>query len=282
MSGPPSPFDSPVPRGFNVVRATLRIAVALQCWGWAWARLGAGIDFGLTHLGVELAGLPEQLVPVGLNRIAGGLVVCGLLTLFRPCWPVLGPVALWFGLSTAAGVLAGGGPLAAASEATRTLTPLALLLLDLWPPRVRYSLGRGMLAMFLLRIGAVLAFVGYGLLALRQSQTGGPLLELVSACSLNVLRRELSPAEAQSALGVIGGVAIGLALGLLFVRSRVVAFTTTAAGLLLAMSHVFAFGPAAWPLVLLHAPDAGAPAALGLHWLLAVKEQPAVTLPAGK
>lgn len=282
MSGPPSPFDAPIPRGFPVVLATLRISVALMCWGWAGGRLSTGDDLALERLLIEGVGLTEALTETLLDRAAWALAAAGLLTLFRPCWPVLFPVTVWFAVVAAAGLFAAGDAGSLCIHSTRVVTPWALLLLDFWPPHLRYSLGRGMFANFCLRAGTVLMLTAYGWQSWQQSQQGGPLMEILSRVSRQVLGLEVNGDEARLALGVLGGIEVGLALALLLVRSRAVAFLIVCWGVTAAMSSVVAVGPAAWHLVLLQAPDAGAPCALGLHWLLAVKEQPAVTLPAGK
>lgn len=282
MSGPPSPFDAPIPRGFPLVLATLRIAVALTCWGWAGGRFSTGADYALELLLTDGVGLPEPLTRALLDRAAWALTAAGLLTLFRPCWPVLFPVTAWFALVAAAGLFTGGGAGSLFLHSTRVLTPLALLLLDFWPPRLRYSLGRGMFANFCLRTGIVLTLAAYGWLSFEQVQQGGPLVEMLSRVGSQVLRVDSSPEGTKLALGLVGGVEVGLALALMLVRSRVVALGIVLWGVAMALSALVAAGPAAWHLALLQATDAGAPAALGLHWLLAVKEQPAVTLPAAK
>jgi len=282
MPGPPSPFDDPVPRGYPVVLATLRIAVAVLCWGWAAARLQRGEDFGLVAGLTRFGGLTQPLAEMALRRVAQGLIVCGLLTLVRPCWPVLLPVTVWFGFVAACGPLVSGDPLRPAIDSVRVAAPLALLLLDLWPPAVKFSLGRAMVGLGLLRLGAVGTFAGIGVRALQQARTGGPLSELLAACLRQVLRLDPTPAQAQGGLGIVGGLLIGLALGMLLVRSRMIAALMTLTALGLSLSCVVGGGPGAYPRALLHIADAGVPATLGLYWLLAVKEQPAITLPADR
>ncbi|MCA9054178.1 MAG: hypothetical protein KDA75_10100 [Planctomycetaceae bacterium] len=282
MPGPPSPFDDPVPRGFNVVLATLRIAVAVQCWGAAGERLHADGDFGLLKFLTGPAGFADSAATAVLDKAAWGLLACGFLTLVRPCWPVLIGVTGWFAFVAAIGGASHNDVLLPVAHGARYLVPLALLLLDFWPPPAKFSLGRAMVALFFLRLGIVLTFAGYGFVALQQSRAGGPFVELVSGSAANVFRHQLTTEQAQTALGVIGGMNLGLALGLLLVRSRAMVLFMAAWGGLAAMSHVLALGPQAWDEVLILAASCGGPASLFFYWWLAVREQPAITVPAGK
>jgi hypothetical protein len=280
MAPPRSPFDDPVPRGNNVFLATLRIAVTLGCWGAAAARLAAGDQFGLLDPLVDSAGFSTAAANGLLDKLAWGLVLCGLLTLVRPCWPVLLPVTVWFALLAAIGPALHQRPIQPVTHALRYLGPLALLVIDLWPPRIKFSLGRAMVGHFFLRMGIVLTFAGEGLVALLQSRLGGPLVTQLANGLSSVFRADLTTEQVQTTLAVIGGVYVGLALGLLLVRSRAIALLMTLVGCLGAMSYVVGQGPHAWPQALLHMPVAMAPLALFLHWWLAVKEQPAITVPA--
>lgn len=280
MPAPRSPFDDPVPRGQRVVLATLRIAVALGCWGAAGAWLSLGNDFGLAAALVKYGGLSAPLASSLLDKTSWALVGCGLLTLVRPCWPVLLPVTIVFIAFAAVEPVVGGEWTPPLTQAARYLTPLALLLLDFWPPRVKFSLGRAMVGLFFLRLGIVLTFAGEGFLALQQSRGGGPLAGQLDRALVNVFFWQGTSEQVQTTLGVIGGLYVGLALGLLLVRSRGIALLMAIVAGLAAMSYVVALGPDAWPQTLLHAPQAGAAFALFLHWWLAVKEQPAVTIPA--
>lgn len=275
-----SPFDDPVPRGFRVVLATLRIAVTLGCWGTAMARLSRGDDFGLTPLLALQAGFTPATADALLDNIARGLAVCGLLTLVRPCWPVLLPVTAWFVFVAAAGPLFTGEPFRPATHAARYLTPLALLLLDFWPPRTKFSIGRAMVALLLLRLGIIVTFAAEGVLAILQSRAGGPLAAQLATALERVVRWSAATEQAQTALGVVGGLYLGLALGLLLVRSRGISLLMTLCGAMGAMTYVIAGGADAWPQTLLHAVAPGAAFALFLYWWLAVKEQPAITVPA--
>ncbi len=266
-----SPFDDPVPRGLRVVLATLRIAVTLECWGAALARLGSGDDFGLTPLLTRQAGFPPVAANTLLDNFAWALAACGLLTLVRPSWAVL-PIAIgWFGLVAAAGPLSGTDPFRPVPQAVRYLAPLALMLFDFWPPRVKFSLGRAMVALLFLRLGIVLSFAGQGFLAVMESRSGGPLVGQFSAAWANVFGWNLTTEQAQTAVGVIGGVYVGLAIGLLLVRSRGIALLMTACGGLGAMSYVVAGGSNAWDQTLLHAASRVEPAPDGTRRMPATR-----------
>lgn len=280
MAEPASPFDDPVPRGYPVVLATLRIAVAVQCWGAAAGWLHGHDDYGLTGYLVSAGRFTDVWVATALDRVSWALAACGLLTLVRPCWPVLLPVTAWFSLIAAVGPAAEQDPLRPCLQSVRYLAPFSLMLLDLWPPRVKFSLGRCLVGLFLLRLGSVLTFGAHALLALDQSRRGGPLEDLLTATCQQAAQLSLTPDQARAALGIIGGLELGLTLGLLLSRSRTMAFLMTGWGALAAMSHVLAYGPQQFYQVLLEASHAGAPCALGLYWWLAVKEQPPILRPA--
>lgn len=277
---PGSPFDDPVPRGFNVVLATLRIVVALQCWGAASAILHSGDDFGLTRFLSEVAGLKPIWTHLWLDRIGWLLAACGLITLLRPCWFVLLPVTLWFGLVIAVATLKTRDWFRPAEQATLCMVPFALLLLDFWPPRLKYSLGRGLLAMFLLRVAAAAAFVAYGVKILLQVRSTGAYAHAVERVIQNVAQTSLAPEQLQSVLGILGGIAVGGGILLLFIRSRALALVLSGAGIVAAATAVLAEGPAAYPLVLLRSGLWGAVFAMFLHWALAVREQPPIVRPA--
>lgn len=276
-----SPYDDPVPRGFPVVLATLRIVVAVQCWGAAAAILDAREDFHLVGFLREQAGFTEALIWTWLDRAAWGLAACGALTLVRPCWPVLIPVSLWFLGATAVTTFESNHWLEPAEHAARYLTPPVLLLLDFWPPKLKFALGRATIVIFFLRLGAAGTFIGHGLEAIRQSRAGGSFVELITGSFQNVLHRTVTVDQAQAALGVIGGIDIGLGLGLLLTRSRFFALYMAGWGTLAAVSRVLAHGPEAYHMVLLRSANGGAAFALLLYWMLAIKEQPAIVRPSG-
>lgn len=260
--------------------ATLRITVALECWGAAAARLSHGSDFGLMPFLRREAGFDALTSASLLDNCGWGLAACGFLTLFRPCWPVLLPVTAWFALIAAIGPLSGLEPYRPVTHAVRYLAPFALLLLDFWPPRLSFSLGRAMVALILLRLGIVLSLLGQGWLALGQSRTGGPLVRQLQVALHSVFRWTTSADQAQTALGIVGGVLMGLAIGLLLVRSRGIALLIAICGSAAAMTYVIAGGNSAWDQTLLHAAPAGSAFTIFLYWWLAVREQPAITVPA--
>ncbi|MFV0443545.1 MAG: hypothetical protein ACK5Q5_08235 [Planctomycetaceae bacterium] len=280
MAGSRSPFDDPIPRGYDVVLATLRIAVAILCWGSAGARLASGSDFGLGEHLVQAFHFSQSSTDALLDNIAWGLTVSGLLTLVRPCWPVLVPVTLWFATLACVGIVDDSYRLQPVTQAIRYLAPLSLLVLDLWPPACKFSLGRAMVGLFFLRLGIVVTMAGEGLLALQQSRSGGPLADQLGRALEQVFHWSGSSEQVQTVLGVIGGVYVGLALGLLLVRSRAIALLITAVAAFGAMSYVVGQGSPAWPQSLLHASISGAAFTLFLYWWRAVKEQPAITVPA--
>ncbi len=277
-----SPYLDPAPRGFRVVLATLRIVVALECWGLAASWLAAQDDLGmLNFLQQQMQWTPETAA-LWMNRSAWALVACGVLTLLRPCWPVLIPVIACFGCVAAASTVSENNPILPAIHAVRILAPAVLLLLDFWPPKTDFSLGRATVAIFLLRLGSSATFLGIGLVCLDQARTGGPLVELLAQTLEKGFQKSPTADQAQRWLGWIGSLDVALGLGVLFCRSRFFALAMAVWGTLWMACRLLAFGPEAYHLVLIRAAVGGAPAALFVYWLMAVREQPPAVIPASQ
>ncbi len=274
-----SPYDDPQPRGFPIVLATLRITIAVQCWGAAAAWLHESRDGGLVDLLQQFLDIPEPAARLWMTRGAWALAAAGTVTLVRPITLVLLLITVWFGLVSYAGTRLHGELLEPIEHAVRFLCPVALLLLDFWPPRIDFSLGRANIAVFLLRLGSALTFAGHGLVALMQSREGGPFVDLITLSFANVFGMQVSEEQARIALGVIGGVDLGCALALMTARSRSIAACMAVWGLLTAVSRVLAHGPDWYHQTLLRIANCGAPAVLLIYWLRAVKGQPPVTIP---
>lgn len=266
------------PRGLPVLKATLRVVVAVQCFGAGAKILSMGVEspvasFLLTHLNWA-----EERAAQLDEYAAYGLLACGVLTLLRPCWPVLLPVGTWFLAVSLVGVVREAGlvpVLQSVEQSARVAAPLGLLLLDFWPPSLKSHLGRTVVSIWLLRLAAGATFVGLGLMALLHSLQGGQYLELLSVTCDKALGWELADADARLVLAIIGGLDLGLALNVLVSRSRPIVAFMVFWGLVTAASRVVLLGPQAYPEVLVRVANGGIPLVLLLYWSLSIRQPPA-------
>ncbi|MCA8999277.1 MAG: hypothetical protein KDA80_19950 [Planctomycetaceae bacterium] len=277
-----NPFETPRPAGTSVVQGILRVTVAIQCFGLAVARWHQGRQTPFSAMLAQGKGWTTEQVAQFENGAAMAMAIIGVTLLFRPSWLTLMPVLVFqAGIATATVVMEHGPhPLFSSLEqAVALAAPLALLLIDFWPPGIRPNLVLTLSAMALLRLATVITFVTQGILALLQFRSGGSLTKVIIQTAQNVAHREVTEAQAQLALGVIGVVQIALAFSLLMARSKASALWMAIVGLLSAASRTLAFGMQGYDLSLLRFAEAGVPFVLLMFWLLAYQEQPAVILP---
>lgn len=272
-----NPFATPLPRGVRILQGSLRVIVAVQCWGWAAGRLHQQRSSSLSEF-LEQA---YQLGPQALGRledaIAYALILCGLVVLLRPMTLVLIPVILWQLVWTIGiAVLETGdspawGP---ATHAAGMMAPVALMLIDFWPPRIKPSMTLTRCAMFLLRLGTSVTFGASGILALQQALHGGGDLELVRQSVQNLTQRELADDLTRPLLAGIGAVNVALALCLISSRNRAIALLMAVWGFAAAFSHTLAGGRQGYDLTMIQIARGGAPLTLLLYWMLTLKELP--------
>lgn len=266
------------PRGLPVLKATLRVVVAVQCFGAAAKILSMDIQSRIAGFLVSDLGRAQEQASQLDQYAAYGLMACGVLTVLRPCWPVLLPVCVWFAGSALVPFVRGEESLPGMSpllEASRYGAPLALLLLDFWPPSLKSHLGRTVVSMWLLRLAAAATFAGHGLLALQHSMQGGELLDLLTVTCDKALGWEMAPAQGKWVLAIIGGIDIGLALNVLVSRSKIVVLGMAVWGLMTAAAYLVQLGPQAYPEALLRIAAGGIPLVVLLYWSLSIKEPPA-------
>lgn len=282
MPHPQNPFETPRLKGIRLVQGTLRVVTAVQCFGmaasWLHQRRVSPVAEWVARTWEANS---EQLLRIE-NGAAGLLIACGLLTLLRPATLILIPVIL-YQIAAALAVVAVSdrtdAALAPAQHAARIAVPLALMIVDFWPPRVRATLPMSLAAVTLLRVAAAVTFAGSGLLALSQSQRGGPLADLFAAVAQNLFQTELSSSALSWWLGLLGAVEIALAISLVSSRSRFLTGVMVVWGFLAAHSWTLAYGRAGYDLTLMQAADGGAPLTVLLFWLTSVREQRPVFLP---
>lgn len=276
---PPSPYDDPVPRGWKFVQGALRVAVALQCAGAAIAEWKAVDDSPVLALLRSTYQLPDELIPRFGTFAAYGLGIAALLTLMRPNWPLLLVMTLWFAASAAAPAVDDAGWLVTLEQVTRVSTPLVLLLVDFWPPPLSFSIGRATVALGILRVGIIASLAARIGRLWGECAHPGDWSSLLEQCVRHVDAGSAGATPVVQLLVIVLAVDAALGFSLLISRSR-------PAAMLLALWHValgslplIAFGPDALDACLLQSAAAGAPLALGLYWICAVKEQPAIIVP---
>jgi hypothetical protein len=271
-----NPFETPIPRGVRLVQATLRVVVAVQCWGMAAARLHLKHDTTVGRFLAAIYEIPQVRVDVLEDYAAYALIAAGLVTLVRPCWPVLLPVSGWFLATTAAGLweeMTTATMLDAATHTVRIAVPIALILIDFWPPSLRPTLSFCRTTILLLQLATAVTFVAYGLIAMQQFRNGGPLVDTIVLAVQKVWQRTLAPASVQQTLAIIGAVDVGAAFVMLTSRSRTCALWLATWGLATASLYFLAQGVTGYHESLIRVADGGAPLAVLLFWLRAVREQ---------
>ncbi|MBX3435909.1 MAG: hypothetical protein KF861_00235 [Planctomycetaceae bacterium] len=265
------------PRGLTWIKATLRVTVAVQCLGAAAQKLSAGTSSPIaTFLMTDLDWPADSASQMDVGA-AYGLLVCGILTALRPSWPTLLPAIVWFTAVAVAPLVHGVDALAAfqvMEQSLRFLAPLALLILDFWPPRLKSHLGRTVVSMWMLRAGVFLTYLGMGLLAVLQCVTSGPLLTLVESVAERAGGVVLSDEVTRLWLGALGGVSMALALNVLVTRSKPILVGSMVWGFVTASSRMIELGPVGYPESLVRVAELGAPAVLLLYFSRALREFP--------
>lgn len=269
------PYDSPPLRGLGPVQGTLRVFVALQCWGYAAAHLHFGAQSAMARV-LER----EFFIPAGDTRLldlgaAVALAVAGMSCLLRPAWPIL--VGVFVGqiafVGSKAWLAEAGHPvLILMQHAAMLCSPILLACADMWPAKPKFSLGFWIAITYLMRLSICSSLIGMGLQSILDSHTPGELLRVATGTLLTLTRESPSTATAQSALCITGALQFGLGLTLLLSRSRPAASLATIVGFLTAASYSLGLGIAGYPRTLTHLILAGIPAALGLFWMNAIQE----------
>ena len=264
---------------------TLRISIAIQCLGLAReALLFQSPVFGFLWNPPDVGGLGwNEVRVVWIHRIVGWcLVAAALLTLVRPCWPVLVPVVLWQLLHAVAKTRMGGDPfyeISLLAQSTRIIAPLGLILLDPWPlnPWSRaakhLSAGRVTGAFVLLRSAVAITFAAHGYEAWQRHPK---FVDFNIVVAHRLLGWSMTQGTAEATLVIIGTIdLVAAALLLLGPRWRAVAFYMAFWGLVTALARVVYAGAAgfsgAYHQTFLRACHAGVPLAIGLYWTLLSK-----------
>ncbi|MCA9026980.1 MAG: hypothetical protein KDA86_17365 [Planctomycetaceae bacterium] len=277
MNDPGPYLDYLRPRGLNWIKTTLRVTVAVQCFGAAAQWLSAGTASPITEFLIsDMQWSEAQAVQLD-EGVAYGLLACGALTLVRPSWPMLLLVTLWFTAISCTAILHEidfEAVLVPVEQAIRSLAPLGLLVLDFWPPKLKSHLGRTVITMWLLRLGLTITFAGLGLVALMQSVTSGPLLEVIRTIVASGGMSDFSDEFVRVILAVVGGIELALAFNLLASRSKPLLVMTALWGFCSAALPMVSLGFAGFPESLVRFPEGGVAVVLLLYFSLSIREFP--------
>ena len=271
-----SAFAIPVARGLGGMTASLRVTVALQCWGAAGLRLLAPGRSPLSTMWSVAKGMePDRFVLV--DQVIGGvLLAAGLLCLTRPMWPVMIPLTVLFVGDAVAGIGYDQSwlswPRAIAASATAA-APVALMLIDWFPPRARFSLARFLISVAIVRAAVALTFAALGLLAIHESRFPGPIADVIAKTPQQLAGVSLSENAVGWVLALVGAMHLAFAMNIAATRSRGMSAALAAWGLVWAAAPIFAFG-ARGVLDLLHDfARIGLPIVLLLYWIRAIEER---------
>lgn len=224
---------------------------------------------------------PDQIATF-LDGAAYALIVCGLLVLFRPGWPVLIPLLIWQILNVSCSSLYGDAPqdwLQPALAAPQYVAPLALIFVDLWPPSIKTTLVMARSAVGLLILAATVSFAtqGYLLLACRTAPSEINRLAQFSAEQLE--QDPLSDAQIMLFVRLLGALDIAGALALLTSRNKAGAALLTCWGFLSTMLFALVHRQQGYHITLAQAGNWGAPLVALQFWLLTVQEGEVKYLP---
>jgi len=276
-----NPFETPQPRRIRLTQGVLRVVVTLQCLGMATSRLHLHHADQFCEFLLQSRNVPAAQIASLSDLVAYGLVIGGVLTLLRPITLVLLLIAAYHGGTILATSVAETPfvHLDAAAQATQVITPVALLLVDFWPPRVKPTLVMCLAATTLLKFAIAISFIALGCLCLEQARLGGPLLEMMQEAVRKSGRELLARDAAHSLLIPLGVVEIGMAIALLTSRSRAAMAGCSLVGLLAAFLPTLGAGMNGYPESLRMVSLAGGPVAILIFHLTSVREQPPIYLP---
>lgn len=276
----PSPYDDPVPHGWRLVRASLRVSVALMCWGLAAQGLSDSAESSAVAVLLSRGWVPEDRAAECLQWASYAMIACGIFTLMRPCWFVLVPVVAWTGAGAAAAAMLDNDPVRTLDQSVLVIAPFSLLLIDFWPPPLKFSLGRTRFSLGLLRTAAAASLFAQAALFVREIGGTAAFAGSLEAAIHQFKPIELAEPRMSQLLAGLAAVNVAFGLVLLTARQRDVVFFSVLWSIALAAIPVVANGMAGVPLMMTDVPRAGSALAICLFWMLAVKEQQPTIVPA--
>ena len=277
-----SAFAIPAARGLSGIQGTLRVTVALQCWGVAGLRFLVAGDSPLSRMWSIAKGIDSSQFVLVDQVIGGLLLACGVLCLTRPCWPVLIPLTVLFVGDAVAPIGTDENWLAyprAIAAAATGAAPVALLLVDWYPPKARFSLARFLIAIAIVRYAVAMTFLSLGLLTIHESRFAGPIAEVVAGIPQRMADASLSPDAVGWALSLLGAIHFAFAMNIGTTRSRGIAASLAVWGLLWTAAPMFASGARGLLELMQHFARVGLPIALVLYWMRSIEERGDVLRP---
>jgi len=277
-----NPFEAPQPRDIRLTQVILRVVVAMQCFGMAAAHLHHQQPDLFCELILKSRDLPADQISNIADIAAYLLAACGVFTLLRPATLVLLPLIVYQAGTAIVPALQGDGLYSRcepALQATQIAVPLALMLVDFWPPRIKPSLAMCLADMTFLKFATAAAFIAHGLICIDQARQGGPLLDLFHQAFRRGIRENFPLQDFQPVLATLGAIEVGLAVALFTGRSRLVMAACAATGLLIASVSIAAQGAQGYRQCLSQISLMGAPLASLVFHLTSVREQLPLYLP---
>ncbi len=277
-----NPFETPRPRGVPALQGTLRVIVSCYCFGVAAARFHQGEIDPAASLFLATNPNDQAALATASNLIAYFMVFTGVMTLLRPVHLLSLLVMIHAASAACADAFDSATPAQAWEpilNATRWMAPFALLLLDLWPPRVKASLVMCVASVALLRLAAVATFVVQGFICLQQCHAGGDWADLVQQAARHGFHREINDSTAQFVLGVIGATLIAFAATIYSSRKVSDLFLVAFGAFIWTLVPLFALGRAGYDETLLRCSEWGAPLVVALFQLLAIRRRPVEYVP---
>jgi len=283
----------------NTITWLLRIAVALQCTGYAWqlgvlhaspmfSWLWGQSDTGGLGMSETAAMRVEQLLAVGLALTAVSTLIrpSRLLLWFATLFTATFAFATWRTMSgfqadfswlgqtqvrSVADSLAGLLPFA--TSAARIVLPLVLLLVYWSPARKLLNIAVTPAAEWIARVAIALTFASHGIEAL---QHYGPFVDMLIVAADRLLNWRIQESLATNVLTAIGAVDVVVALLVLACRWRAVAWYMAGWGGITAVARVVVYGAASgWHPCVVRSAHWTLPLVLALAWRLA-RQEPSV------
>ncbi len=208
-----------------------------------------------------------ELLTIRMDQIVAVLLVCSaVVTLFRPGWLVLVPVAFWQVAVALASWQRGGhflDELTIFAQATRIFAPLALARLASLRQNAPDNRLLDSSVIVLLRYAAAATFIAHGIEAICQN---GVFLDYLLGTSREWFGVALSETTARWILWVIGVQDLLIGHLLILARLRSVALWMALWGFVTAASRITHAGWPAYHEVLMRTANGGVPLALALVW----------------
>ncbi|MCB9952894.1 MAG: hypothetical protein H6824_18120 [Planctomycetaceae bacterium] len=277
-----NPFDTPRPRGTRLLQGTLRVIVALQCWGTAAARIHQHEESPVQQLLENAYAMQASQVAYLQDSVAYFLIFAGLITLFRPAWLLLIPILIWHALTASCVPIYGTGwldMLWPIEQAPLFIAPLSLMLIDFWPPDIKTSLILTRSAASLLQLAAAATFLVHGGKLVTAETPPEELTRLIEFAARHMSWNDLEEGTVRHVVQFIGIAEVAAGVAFLSSRNRMVAVLLVAWGLVSTLLFALVHRGAGYHTSLILAGTWGAPLFVLQFWLCTIAEQPPNYLP---